>query len=81
LQIELVGWNHSESHRHVDVLNGYHALSRKSTTIGAASFHLQPGFLTRYLDIPQERQASASHEVLNPPDNAISTVQQGQKTR
>jgi hypothetical protein len=65
----------------IDVLNEYHTVSRKSTTIDVVSFHLQPGFLTRYLDTPQERQANAAHEVLNPPDNAIFTVQEGQRTR
>jgi hypothetical protein len=35
IAIELVGWNHSESHRSRDVLSGYQNLSRKSTKIGA----------------------------------------------
>jgi formylmethanofuran dehydrogenase subunit E len=45
----------------------------------ALSFRLRPEFLSRYLDIPEDRQASAAREVLALPDNAIFTVQEKEK--
>ncbi len=42
-------------------------------------FNLQPSFLTKYLDTPKERQASAAREVLNLPDDAIFTMRETEK--
>jgi hypothetical protein len=42
-------------------------------------FHLQQEFLSRYLNTPRERQATAAHEALNLPDQAIFTVREGEK--
>jgi formylmethanofuran dehydrogenase subunit E len=41
------------------------------------SFHLQAAFLSKFLDIPENRQPEAAREVLKLPDDAIFTVQQG----
>ncbi|HUB77515.1 MAG TPA: formylmethanofuran dehydrogenase subunit E family protein [Bryobacteraceae bacterium] len=37
-------------------------------------FRIQPGFLAKYLDIPEDRQPAAAHEVLKLSDNSIFTV-------
>jgi len=37
-------------------------------------FRLRPDFLSRFLDVPEERQKEAAREVLKLPDSAIFTV-------
>jgi len=40
------------------------------------SFRLRPEFLSKYLDIPEDRQAAAARDVLNLPDSAIFTIKE-----
>jgi formylmethanofuran dehydrogenase subunit E len=43
------------------------------------SFRLRPEFLSKYLDIPEDRQPETAREVLKLPDDAIFMVQQQDK--
>lgn len=45
------------------------------------SFHLQPAFLAKYLDTPDERQSNAAREVLRLSDSRIFVVQQTEEKR
>jgi len=40
------------------------------------SFRLRPDFLSKYLDLPEDRQAAAARELLKLPDSAIFTMRQ-----
>ena len=39
-------------------------------------FRLQPEFLTKYLDTPEDRQAAAARDVLTQPDSAIFAIRE-----
>ena len=39
-------------------------------------FHLQPGFLAKYLNTPEDRQPAVAHDVIKLPDDAIFRVEE-----
>jgi formylmethanofuran dehydrogenase subunit E len=42
-------------------------------------FRLRPEFLSKYLNIPEDRQAGAARELMSLPDSAIFTIQEATK--